>query len=338
MAMSEIKQLGAIDLRSDSCTMPTGRMREAMSAAVVGNDMYGEDPTVNALEARAADLLGKQAAVFMPSGVMANQVAISVLAGDGRGVLVGEMSHLHAFEGPWSSRPLVAVSEEPGGDGEAALAERMAEAVAARPELGAVAIENTYMAEAGRVLSEGFCRAVASFGLPVHLDGARLMNAAAATGTTPAQLAAHATTVMLTLSKGFGAPVGSVLAGPADLMQNARLLRLGRGGAMAQAGVFAAAALVALERPVAAFAADNAQAAEIYAAAERRWPGSTGSRHLPVTNIVIFTPPDRYRVLAHLAARGVLGFPWGEKEIRLVTHGDITDDGLSRCVEAIATA
>jgi threonine aldolase len=336
--MSEIKQTGTIDLRSDSCTMPTGRMREAMRTAVVGNDMYGEDPSVNELEARAADLLGKQAAVFMPSEVMANQVAISVLAGDGRGVLVGETSHLHLFEGPWSSRPLVVVSEEPDADGEAALAERMAEAVAARPELGAVAIENTHMARAGRVLSEAFCRAVASLGLPVHLDGARLMNAAAATGATLAQLAEHATTVMLTLSKGFGASAGSVLAGPADLMQNARLLRLGRGGAMAQAGVFASAALVALERPVTAFAADNARAGEIYAAAERRWPGSTGDLHGPVTNIVIFIPPDRDQVLAHFADQGVLGFPWGEKEIRLVTHGDITDDGLNRCVEAIATA
>ena len=327
-----------VDLRSDSCTLPTDAMRAAMAGAAVGNDMYREDPSVNRLEAHVAQLLGKEASVFMPSGVMANQVAISLLADEGQSVLVGELSHLHHIEGAWSRRPLITAHEEPDEPSDEALVERMAKAVAAHTEIGAVAIENTHAAQAGHVRSLEFCRAVSSFGLPVHLDGARLMNAAAASGHTLVELAGYATTVMFTLSKGFGAPAGSVLAGSADLMSWARLLRLGHGGAMAQAGVLAAAALVALERPVAAFADDNARAGELYAAAERRWPGSTGVRSSPVTNIVIFTPPDRNQVLAHLSALGILGIAWGADSIRLVTHGDVTDVDLDRCIAGLAAA
>ena len=208
--------------------------------------MYGEDPTANELEAVAARLLGKEPAVLMPSGVMANQIALSVLAGPEQLVAVGSLSHIHVFEGDLPQRRLMPLDDTDDG--------RFIElAWSARHTVAAVAVENTHMAREGHVMSPALLASLAQGGMPIHLDGARLMNAAAALDVRPEEIAAHATTVMLTLSKGLGAPIGSVLAGPDDVIKRARRLRLALGGGLAQAGIVAAAGLVALPSPPGAF-------------------------------------------------------------------------------------
>jgi threonine aldolase len=318
-----------VDLRSDSSSLPSSEMLQAMTATRLGNDMYGEDPAANELEAAAARLLGKESAVLMPSGVMANQIALSVLAEPDQLVAVGSLSHIHVFEGALPQRQLMPLDDTDDG--------RFIElAWSARQTVAAVAVENTHMAREGHVMSPALLAPLAQGGIPIHLDGARLMNAAAALDVRPDEIAAHATTVMLTLSKGFGAPIGSVLAGPDDLMKQARQLRLAIGGALAQAGIVAAAGLVALPRPLADFRADHDRAARLRAAAEQRWPGSTLPRTSEATNIVMWTPPDAGSVVARLADRGILLLPWGDTFIRAVTHPGVSEQSMDRVVEEIA--
>ena len=320
----------AVDLRSDSSSLPSGEMLQAMAAARLGNDMYGEDPTANELEAAAARLLGKESAVLMPSGVMANQIALSVLAGPDQPVAVGSLSHIHVFEGDLPQRRLMPLDDTDD--------DRFVELVwSARHTVAAVAVENTHMAREGHVMSPALLASLAQGGVPIHLDGARLMNAAAALDVRPDEIAAHATTVMLTLSKGLGAPIGSVLAGPDDVMKRARRLRLALGGGLAQAGVVAAAGLVALRRPLADFRSDHQRAVRLRAAAEQRWPGSTLPRTSEATNIVMWSPPDVGSVVARLADRGILVLAWGDTFIRAVTHPGVSEQSMDRVVEEIAS-
>ena len=319
-----------VDLRSDSSSLPSGAMLRAMAAARLGNDMYGEDPTANELEAVAARLLGKESAVLMPSGVMANQIALSVLAGPDQLVAVGSLSHIHVFEGALPQRRLMPLDDTDDG--------RFVElAWSARHTVAAIAVENTHMAREGHVMSPALLAPLAQGGIPVHLDGARLMNAAAALEVRPEEIATHATTVMLTLSKGLGAPIGSVLAGPDDLMKRARQVRLALGGGLAQAGIVAAAGRVALRRPPEDFRADHHRAARLRAAAERRWPGSTMPRTSEATNIVMWSPPDAGSVVARLAERGILVLGWGDTFIRAVTHPGVSEQSMDRVVEEIAS-
>jgi threonine aldolase len=333
-----------VDLRSDTVTRPTDEMRAAMAAAEVGDDAYGEDPTVIRLETLAAALLGKEAALYVPSGTMANQLAIRVLARPGTEVLVPERAHVYRYEG--AAAPLncgVQVHPLPDPDG-VVTAEQVALALAGRdhhlPSVSLVWVENTHMpahgrpwtaAEVGEVVGAARAR-----GIPVHCDGARIWNAAIALGVSPAALVAECDTVMFCLSKGLGAPVGSLLCGPADVIAEARAQRQRFGGGMRQAGIIAAAGIVALETMVERLADDHVRARRLADAVAARFPDALDPSAVR-TNIVccpIRTLPDR--TLERLAEAGILAGTLDPSTFRFVVHKDVDDDGIERACRAIA--
>ncbi len=316
-------------------------MRAAMAAAEVGDDGYGEDPTVNALEARAAAILGKPAAVFVPSGVMANQMAMRVLTRPGDVVIAGANHHLVDFEMGASARnALVQFATLPDADGRLHLAdvlERLDAEGDHRAVVGAIAVEDTHMASGGTPWDLADLRALAAaVDRPIHLDGARLFNAAVATGTPAADIAAGATTVMVCLSKGLGAPVGSILAGPEDLMARARTERKRLGGAMRQAGILAAAGLVALDTMVERLAEDHRRARVLADAVAAAFPESGYDPATCRTNMVVFTHPAARTLVDELASAGVLAGTLGPRVVRLVTHLDVSDDDLDVALDVLA--
>lgn len=322
-----------IDLRSDTVTVPTPEMRSAMADAEVGDDVYGEDPTVNRLEQLSAALLGKEAALFVPSGTMANQLAIRVQAQPGTDVLCQDRAHVYRYEagaGPLNSgvqmHPLWNVP-----DGITAAIEGRAHHMSS-PSM--VVIENTYMAASGAPIAADemrtLCAAAHDGDLRVHVDGARIWNAAIALGVAPKDLVADADTVMFCLSKGLSAPVGSLLCGPAAVIAEARLHRQRFGGGMRQAGIIAAAGVVALETMVERLADDHARARRLADALAERWPASVDPA-LVHTNIVcadLHALPDNF--IAQLAAAGVQCGTIDPRTVRFVTHKDVDDAALDR--------
>ncbi|HEY7948102.1 MAG TPA: GntG family PLP-dependent aldolase [Acidimicrobiales bacterium] len=335
---------GFVDLRSDTVTQPTPEMRRAMADAEVGDDQYGEDPTVNALEEAYAARVGKPAALFVPSGVMANQIALRILCRPGALVLAGRRQHIVIYEhGAAASNAAVQLAPIDDDDGTLAPDQITWFRAAADhhhpvPEL--VCIENTHMPSGGRPwpLPALGALAEASAGLPIHMDGARLFNAEVASGVSAATFTAPVTTVMSCLSKGLCAPVGSVLAGPADLLAEARLERSRLGGAMRQSGVIAAAGLVALRTMVDRLADDHARARRLAEAVADRWPdGGCDPARLP-TNMVIVRHRDPDALLAQLRGEGVLAGTLAPGVVRFVTHHDVDDAGLDRALKAISTA
>jgi len=333
---------GVVDLRSDTVTRPTAAMRRAMADAEVGDDGYGEDPTVNRLELAYAERVGKEAAVFVPSGTMANQIALRLLGRPGTKVVAGAGAHLVAYEhgaaGINSGVQLHVVDDADGTIAPVDVTTAVAAHAHHHPEVSAVFVEDTHMPSGGRPWPPGLLPDIAALGLPVHLDGARLFNAAVATGTDAAHRAAPAVTVMSCLSKGLGAPVGSVLAGPAEFMVQAREERKRLGGAMRQAGIVAAAGLIALEHHVDRLADDHARAGALAAAVAARWPDCGLDPSTVLTNVVVFRHRDPDALLAHLAARGVRAGLIGPGQVRLMTHLDVTDEGLDRAITALADA
>jgi threonine aldolase len=331
---------GRVDLRSDTVTRPTPAMRAAMAEAEVGDDGFGDDPTVHRLEAAFAELVGKEAALFVPSGTMANQIALRVLAPPGSVALCGQRSHLVVRElgaaGTNGGAQLVTLDDADGTLDPDEVARWAADATRGWAAPAAVLVEDTHGEVGGRVWPLDRLAAVAAVGLPVHLDGARLWNAAVASGSSPAQRASVATTVTACVSKGLGAPVGSLLAGPAELVARARVERKRLGGAMRQVGILAAAGLLALER-IDRLAEDHERAHALAKAAATRWPGSVDPA-LVETNIVRVEVPSVDAVLAHLASRGVLAVPGSATVVRFVTHCDLDDDDIARAVAAIAEA
>jgi threonine aldolase len=311
-----------------------------MAQAEVGDDGFGDDPTVKLLEERFAALLGKPAALFVPSGTMSNQIALRVLARPGDSVLVGRRQHVvvreHGAAGPNGAVQLVALDDSDGTLDPALVAKWAADAEVGWASPAAVFVEDTHGEVGGRVWPLARLEAVAAVGLPLHLDGARLWNAAVASGATPAQRAAPGTTVTCCLSKGLGAPVGSLLAGPVDLVAVAREERKRLGGGMRQVGILAAAGLVALDR-IDRLADDHARADRLAHAAAERWPGSVDPAMVE-TNIVRFAPPDPSQVLQHLADSGILAVPASSTEVRLVTHADVDDGDVERTCSALAGA
>ncbi|MEZ5169872.1 MAG: threonine aldolase family protein [Acidimicrobiia bacterium] len=332
MTIGSPRDGAVVDLRSDTVTVPTPEMRAAIAAAEVGDDVYGEDPTVNRLESLTAALLGKEASLFVPTGTMGNQLALRVLAGSGTTVVSGERSHIVNYE-PLGERgagvDLVRLDDSGGTLGPDTVASQLAELGSVR----AVTIENTHMAASGRPWVDNELAAVSGVcrdaGVVLHMDGARIWNAAIATGRTPAEIAAHADTVMCCLSKGLGAPVGSLLSGPADVIAEARLQRHDMGGAMRQAGVIAAAGVVAIETMVERLAEDHDRARRLAEHLADRFPGSIDPAAV-ATNIVCTVaealPGD---VLERLAAGGVKAGMVGDDTVRFVTHKDVDDDGLT---------
>jgi threonine aldolase len=339
---------GIVDLRSDTVTRPTPGMRAAIASAEVGDDALGDDPTVRRLEQRIATLLGKEAAVFFPSGIMANETALAVLCPPGTEVICEAACHFVDWE---LGAPAVLAGVQLRGvrtaDG-VLTAELVTAALRPRSlryqlQTSAITLENTHNAAGGRVLPLPHMRgirAVASeHGLPVHLDGARLWNAAAASGVAVAEYAALADTVMVTLSKGLGCPAGSLLAGEAERMERARVVRRRLGGTMRQTGILAAAGLYALDHHRARLHEDHARA-RLLARLASDVPGLCVGE--PETNIVMFdiTIPDTTaaHVLPRLAAAGVLMTEFTATRIRAVTHLDVDDDGIHRAAAALRAA
>jgi threonine aldolase len=334
----------AVDLRSDTVTRPTAEMRRAMAEAEVGDDQYGEDPTVNELEAVFAERMGMEASIYAPSGVMANQLALRVLAPIGTLVVAGRRQHLVAYEAAASARnagvQLTPVDDEDGLVDPADVLWAREAAHHHMPALALVSIENTHMPSGGRYWTLDSMKALcaAAGDVPVHVDGARIFNAEVASGVPAARMVDGATTAMACLSKGLCAPVGSVLAGPSDVIEAARLERHRLGGAMRQAGVIAAAGLVALRSMVERLAEDHERARRIALGVVDRWPDSGLDPEDAPTNMVVFRHDDTVALLAHLESCGVLGGTIAPGVVRLVTHRDVDDEGVERTLTALKSA
>jgi threonine aldolase len=318
-------------------------MREAIACADVGDDGHGEDPTVLRLEEIFARMVGKEAAVFVPSGVMGNQIAIRILTSPGDVVAVGAHQHVVAFELGASARN-AAVQFAPLDDSRGVLSidellERVDAATDHQPAIAAVSIENTHMYAGGVPWSAAETSLFASAldGLPLHLDGARLFNAAVATGDSPSALAGPARTVMSCLSKGLAAPVGSLVAGSRTDMERARVERKRLGGSMRQAGIVAAAGIVALESMVDRLVVDHERASQLAAAVATRFPESGYDPESCRTNIVAFDHPDARSIVARLAEADVLAETIGPRRVRLVTHLDLTDEMIERACSVIGS-
>jgi threonine aldolase len=333
-----------IDLRSDTVTEPTEAMRDAMRDAVVGDGGSGEDPTVTLLEQRFAQRVGKEAAMFVPSGVMANQIAVRVLAQPGDLIVCGARQHVVLYELGASAKNS-GVQFHPVDDSSGVLEpESISTAIEGamhhHPSVAAVFVENTHMPSGGRYWTDHQMHDVAEAAAqrPIHLDGARLFNAEVASGIPADQLAAEATTVMCCLSKGLSAPVGSLLAGPREVIDQALVERKRLGGTMRQAGVIAAPGLVALETMVDRLAEDHARAHELARAVAARWPQTESTVMTQPTNIVVFIHDDTAALLDHLKTWGIGADTIAPKTIRLVTHRGIDDRAVARAVEAIESA
>lgn len=335
---------GLVDLRSDTVTRPTEDMRRAMSRAEVGDDVYGEDPTVNALQEAFAERVGMEASLFVPSGTMGNQLALRLLAGPGTSVIAGRRQHVVIYENGAGGRnagvQFHAVDDEDGLVASAAVAWAIDAAAHHYPRPSLICIENTHMPADGAPWPLAALAEVraAGQGLPIHIDGARLFHAEVATGTSAAAYCADATTVMACLSKGLCAPVGSMLAGPAALIAAARAERQQLGGGMRQAGIIAAAGLVALRTMIDRLADDHRRASALAGAVAERWPDGGFDPDRVRTNVVTWMHDDAAAVVAHLRSEGVLAGTIAPGVLRLVTHRDIDDDGVERARKAIASA
>jgi threonine aldolase len=334
---------GRVDLRSDTVTTPTREMRAAMAAAEVGDDEYGEDPTVNRLESMAAALLGKEAALYVPSGTMANQLALRVLGRPGTEILCGERAHVYRYEHAATARNAgvqLRPIPDPGGTFPvAAVAAAAEDAGHHLPALSAVTVENPHMPACGRPWPLDALTAVTdaagAAGLPVHCDGARIWNAAVALGRSPKELCAPVDTVMFCFSKGLAAPIGSVLCGPRARLAEARAERHGLGGGWRQAGVVAAAAIVALETMVDRLADDHTRARRLAETLATVAPGSVDPAD--VTTNIVCARADRVPagIVERLAAHGIRCGMIDARTVRFVTHKDVDDDDLDRTIAAL---
>jgi threonine aldolase len=331
-----------VDLRSDTVTQPTEEMRDAMARAAVGDDGYGEDPTINELETRFASLVGKEAAVFVVSGVMANQIALRILAQPGDLVVAGRHQHVVSFEMGAAARnsatQFATVDDARGVLDLADVVDIIESEGDHQPHVEVVSVENTHMFSGGVPWDvEDLQQLADAIGdRSLHLDGARLFNAVVATGTSAAQYSASATTVMTCLSKGLCAPVGSLLAGPNDLMDRARVERKRLGGAMRQAGFLAAAGLVALDTMIERLADDHRRArrlAELFASA---FPESTYDPTTCRTNIIAFDHPQARALVDQLSYLGVEGGTLAPRRARFVTHAGVSDDDVDFVADVLS--
>ena len=338
-----------IDLRSDTLTLPSPEMRAAMAAAELGDDVFGEDPTINRFQEMAAERLGKEAALFTSSGTQSNLVSLLTHCGRGAEVIVGEEAHILFFEqgGAWALGGIGLRPVRNDARGRLDLAEARAKI---RPDddhfprTGLITVENTHNRCGGAVLDEEDLASVRQLaddhGLPVHMDGARIFNAATALGVSPASLAAHADSVCFSLSKGLACPVGSVICGERDFIREARRNRKLLGGGMRQAGVLAAAGIYALDNMVDRLAEDH-ENARLAADGLREMPGVRLDPE-PQSNLIYFSIEgwDTGVFVERLAAQGILCFDEGRRRIRWVTHFGIErsqiDEALARTREVIA--
>jgi threonine aldolase len=336
-----------IDLRSDTVTKPTPEMREAMASAEVGDDVYLEDPTVNRLQEMAAAMLGKEAALFVPSGTMGNQICVRLHTEPGQEVIIEERGHIYNYEMAGMAAICGTLARPVRGENgildwpsiEAAIRPRSAYYIA---QTGLVALENTHNMAGGAVTPldrmEEICERAHEAGLPVHLDGARLFNAATALKQDAAALARPFDSVMFCLSKGLCAPVGSVIVGTRQFIDRALPLRKMLGGGMRQVGVLAAAGIVALEKMTARLEEDHRNA-QLLAREVAEIPGVKIDPEKVQTNIVIFDIGDTKisadEMGAKLKERGVLISGISPREMRAVTHNDVSRQDCKAAVEAV---
>jgi len=336
----------AIDLRSDTVTQPTQAMRQAMVQAPVGDDQYGEDPSVNLLQERIAALLGKDAALFVPSGTMANQIALKILTERGDDVIVGREAHLVLHESGAGAANSGVQFTEAGEGGLFTAADFLAAFKPAdhqvMPPTTLVAIENTHNRGSGVVFPQedilAICKEASRLGVKTMCDGARLFNASVASGLSLAELAVPFDAVTVALSKGLGCPVGSLVAGSRDLMKRARRARRHFGGAMRQSGILAAAGLYALDHHLPRLSKDHANA-RIIAERMAKVPGVQIDLAKIQSNIVIFSLgdglPDASAVVARAKEKGVLVNVFGARKVRAVTHLNVSREDCSRAAEIL---
>ena len=335
---------GRIDLRSDTVTQPTPAMREAMMNAIVGDDQVGEDPTINELERRSAELLGKDAAVFMPSGIMANLASILAHAGRGTEIIIGDESHVLWYEGVGAAAVggISPRTVATNADGTLSL-EHVEQSIRTPgpgyPDTALIAIENTHNRKGGTVLPQSYLAELANLAkendLPVHMDGARVFNAAAHLGIPVSEIAAHADTVQFCFSKGLAAPVGSMVVGTAEMIGRVRSQRKLLGGAMRQSGILAAAALVSLDQMIDRLPEDHRRARAL-AETIAEYPAYEINLDSVQTNLVIFKPRmDQDAFIDGLKARGVLASDMGQNGVRFVTHYELTDNHIDQTMSAL---
>ena len=339
----------AIDLRSDTVTKPSPEMRRAMFEAEVGDDVYAEDPTINRLEKRAAEIFGREAALFVPSGTMGNQIAIKLHTHHGQEIVCHERAHVFEYEMAMMAHFSGVVPRTVAAGGGILTWKDIAPKLRPRSyhgaQTGLITLENTHNMGGGTItppeIFDEVCDNSHNVGLPVHLDGARVFNAAVALGIDVAKLTAKADTVMFCLSKGLGAPVGSLLVGTAEMMDRARIYRKALGGGMRQAGILAAAGLIALEHGPRKLVEDHANA-KFLAEGLSRIPGFDLDPAHVQTNIVMCQVPGigmtAYELADKLGTKGVLASGYGPQLIRFVTHLDVPREQCAEALAAIAAA
>ena len=331
--------MGIIELRSDTVTRPPQAMRKAMATAAVGDDVYGEDPTVNRLQEKAAELLRKEASLFLPSGTMANQASLRTLTRPGDILLAGEGAHILRYE---SGAPAALAGIQVQTIGRDGLFDGADVRAAIHPDEAhyaptrAVAIENTHNASGGRVFPLDRLKDVVSAaqerGLALHLDGARLFNAVIATGTAASVWAEPFDTATFCLSKGLGAPVGSLVCGSAEAIRRVHRARKLLGGGMRQVGILAAAGLYALEHQVERLADDHANARRFADGLEKL---GFAVDPPPETNMVMFGVDDTTGFLRAIRARDLWINPMREGQFRAVTHLDVSESDVDEALERI---
>ncbi len=334
---------GTADFRSDTVTRPTPEMRRAMAEAEVGDDVYGEDPTINRLEEVAAEMVGKPAAIYMPSGTMCNQTAIALHTRPGSEALAAARAHVIRYEMAGAARnagvQVKGLPDEQGffvGDDVRRAVETSAYH---QPPVSLVAIENTSQAASGRPWRppeiDDVTDAAGEAGLPVHGDGARIFNAAVALDVPAADLAHRCDSVMFCVSKGLGAPVGSLLCGTAEFIGRAREERRRLGGAMRQAGIIAAGGLYALEHHVERLVDDHVRARRIAEVVADRFAGSIDPATVETNMVCCDASAFPEKFLSRLADRGILAGMLDPQTIRFATHLDVDDADVDRLISAI---
>jgi threonine aldolase len=337
-----------IDLRSDTVTRPTPAMRRAMAEAEVGDDVYAEDPTVNRLQARAAEIFGREAALYFPSGSMANLTAIKTWTRPGMEVICEAQAHIYLYE----MAGVAAIAgcmpntvPAPSGTLTWDLIEPLIRPhIYYRSQTALIELENTHNMHGGTVyppeISNDICERAHAAGIPVHLDGARIFNASVALGRSVADITGKFDSVMFCLSKGLGAPVGSMLVGSRDFIDKARITRKLLGGGMRQAGILAAAGLIALEETPKILHCDHENARHL-AEGLAKIPGVAIDPKKVVTNILIFDVTSSGRtagdLCAELAKHGVLCGPTARYTVRMVTHYDVDRAAIDRALATIGT-
>ena len=339
-----------IDLRSDTVTKPSDKMRAAMAAAEVGDDVFGEDPTVNRLQERAAQVFEKEAALFVPTGSMGNEIAVKLHTKPGQEIIIEERGHVLNYElGAAALISGVTIRPVKSGDGSGHLtweeiepALHINHAYYVAPT-ALICLENTHNFAGGSVMTADHCAVVCekahSVGLPVHMDGARIFNAAIALNTSVADLTRHCDSVMFTLSKGLGAPVGSMLLGTRAFIDEARIWRKRLGGGMRQIGILAAAGLIALEDGPKRLHEDHENARAL-AEGVAAIPGISIDPAKVQTNIVIFdvtrTRKDAGEICSDLEGAGVRAIAISTKQVRMVTHRDVSSADVADAIEILS--